>query len=264
MPSADINATHIHYRLDGPEDQPVIMLSNSLASDLSMWDPQVPALLEAGYRVLRYDSRGHGQSAVPEGPYSMEMLCRDAVGLLDWLDLDRVYFCGLSKGGMVGQMLGRHYPKRLKSLLLSSTAARMGPRDVWDERIALVREQGMQAVADATIERWFTKAGQARLPKEVARIRQMVLDTPVEGFCACCEAIRDMDQLDHLGSITTPTLVAVGEHDPGTTVAHAQEIQTRIPKARLQIIPEAAHLVNVEQSGDFNRMLLNFLGPAGV
>ena len=264
MPEADVNATRIHYRLDGPGQGPVVMLSNSLASNLSMWDPQVPPLLEAGYRVLRYDSRGHGQSAVPKGPYSMELLCRDAVALLDRLGLDRVDFCGLSKGGMVGQMLGRHYPDRLKSLLLSSTAARMGPREVWDERIALVREQGMQAVADTTIDRWFTKAGQKRLPAEVARVREMVIDTPVEGFCACCEAIRDMNQLDGLPSIATPTLVAVGEHDPGTTVAHAEEIQQRIPEAKLQVIPDAAHFVNVEQAGAFNRMLLNFLGPAAA
>ncbi|MFW6054873.1 MAG: 3-oxoadipate enol-lactonase [Thermodesulfobacteriota bacterium] len=262
MPFAEVNGTRLHYRLDGPEEGPLVMLSNSLASDLSMWDQQIPGLTEAGYRVLRYDSRGHGRSDAPEGPYSMEMLSRDVVGLLDELGLERVVFCGLSMGGMVAQMLGTTYPDRLKKLVLSSTAAYAGPPENWDERIALVRENGMQAVVDATIDRWFTQKGQERMPLEVTRVRNMILGTPVKGFCACCQAIRDMDQRDSISFISAPTLVTVGEHDPGTPVSAAEFIHGQIASSQLKIFPGAAHLVNVEKAGEFTRMLLDFIRPA--
>ncbi|MCF8104426.1 MAG: 3-oxoadipate enol-lactonase [Desulfohalobiaceae bacterium] len=264
MPFADVNETRLHFRLDGPEEGPVVMLSNSLASDLSMWDAQIPGLIEAGYRVLRYDSRGHGQSAVPEGPYSMEMLAADAAGLMDRLGLDRVDFCGLSMGGMVAQMLGSHYPQRLRTLVLSSTSAYAGPPENWDERIILVQKQGLQAVVDATIDRWFTRAGQEEMPLEMARVRNMILNTPVQGFCACCQAIRDMDQRDSIRSISAPTLVAVGEHDPGTPVSAAEFIHGQIASSQLKIFPGAAHLVNVEKADEFTRALLDFLVNAGA
>ena len=264
MPFADVNETRLHFRLDGPDQGPVVMLSNSLAADLTMWDAQVPGLIEAGYRVLRYDSRGHGQSAVPDGPYSMEMLTKDAVGLMDRLGLDRVNFCGLSMGGMVAQMLGSRYPDRLKALVLSSTTAYAGPPENWDERIALVQKQGLQAVVDATIDRWFTKNGQEQIPLEITRVRNMILNTPVEGFCACCQAIRDMDQRDSVRFISAPTLVAVGEHDPGTPVSAAEFLNGQIGSSRLKIFPGAAHLVNVEQADEFTRALLDFLGNAGA
>ncbi len=210
--------------------------------------------------MLRYDSRGHGASAAPEGPYTMELLAADAVGLLDALGLDAVHFCGLSKGGMVGQMLGARYAGRVRSLVLCDTAAHIpGGEEVWNERMRAVREGGMAAVVDATIDRWFTKPGQARLADEVGRVREMILGTPVEGFCACCEAIRDMDQRESIRTITTPTLVVVGEEDPGTTVAMAQEIQQRIPGAGLVVLPEAAHFANMEQAEPFNAALVGFL-----
>ena len=211
MPLANVNKTTLSYCLDGPEQDPVVMFSNSLASNLTMWDAQIPTLVKAGYRVLRYDSRGHGQSAVPKGLYSMAMLATDAVGLMDILGLEKVHFCGLSKGGMVGQMLGTRYGDRLISLTLCDTAAHMIPDKSWDERIKVVRENGMEAVVDATIDRWFTKAGQERLPTEVEKVRQMILNTPVDGFCACCYAIRDMDQRDFICAIPTRTLIMVDE-----------------------------------------------------
>ena len=259
MPFVDVNGTNLHYRFDGDEHGPTVMLSNSLASDLTMWDLQIPALVEAGYRVLRYDSRGHGQSAVPEGPYSIELLTADAVGLMDVLGLEKVHFCGLSKGGMVGQMLGTQHADRLISLMLCSTSAHIYPREIWQERIDTVRESGMEAVVEATIDRWFTKEGQKRLPSEVEKVRRMILNTPTEGFCACCAAIRDMDQRESIKAISTTVLVVVGEHDPGTPVSAAKLIHERIAPSELQIISDAAHFVNVEQKSRFNNILLGFL-----
>ncbi|MEJ2658833.1 MAG: 3-oxoadipate enol-lactonase [Desulfobacterales bacterium] len=259
MPFADVNKTTLHYRLDGPEQGPVVMLSNALAADLAMWEFQVPALVQAGYRVLRYDSRGHGYSAVIEGPYSIEMLAADAVGLMDALDLEKVHFCGLSKGGMVGQMLGTNYGDRLMSLTLSSTAAYMAPKQIWDERIETVRKHGMAIVADATIDRWFTKAGQNRLASAVERIRRTILNTPVEGFCACCAAIRDMDQRETIRSVSTRTLVMVGEHDSGTPVEAAEFIHQGITSSELKVISDAAHFAQMEQSKIFNAALLKFI-----
>jgi 3-oxoadipate enol-lactonase len=255
----DVNQTQLYYELRGPEHAPVVMFSNSLASNLHMWDEQMSSLVEAGFRVLRYDSRGHGQSAVPNGPYSIDMLALDAVGLLDGLGLEKVFFCGLSKGGMVGQKLGVDYPERISALILCSTAAYMGPAQAWDERIKAVQENGMQAVVDATINRWFTPAGQQRLPERVETVRRMVLHTPVQGFCASCEAIRDMDQRETIASITLPTLVMVGEQDPGTTVSHAEFIHKHIASSKLQIIPDAAHMINMEQANMFTGFLLDFL-----
>ena len=259
MPAVDVNRTTINYRFDGPEQGQVVMLSNSLASDLAMWDSQVPDLVKAGYRVLRYDSRGHGRSAVPHGPYTIEMLAGDAVGLLDALGLDKIHFCGLSKGGMVGQMLGIQNAGRLLSLVLSSTSAYIGPRKIWDEFIETVRNNGMSAVVDATIDRWFTKKGQARLSSDVEKFRRSILETPIDGFCACCAAIRDMDLRDSISSISNRTLVIVGEHDLGTPVSESELIHERIASSVLTVIPDAAHLVNVEKADVFNDKLIKFI-----
>ena len=259
MPDAQVNGTSINYRFDGPESGPVVTLSNSLASNLSMWEPQVDPLVDAGFRVLRYDSRGHGASAAPEGPYSMELLAEDALALMDTVGVSRTVLCGLSKGGMVGQMLATRHGDRLSGVALCATAAHMSPANIWDDRIKAVREGGMQAVVDGTIDRWFTKPGQTRLPAEVARVREGVLNTPVEGFCACVAAIREMDQREAIRDVTIPTLVMVGEEDPGTPVSASELIHDRIPGSTLQVIPEAAHFVNVEQSGAFNRHLLAFV-----
>jgi len=259
MPFAEVKGTTLHYRFDGPEQGPVVMLSNALASDLTMWEFQVPALVEAGYRVLRYDSRGHGHSSVPEGPYSIEMLTADAVGLMDVLGLEKVHFCGLSKGGMIGQVLGSQYSDRLISLALCSTAAYMAPREIWDERIETVREGGMAVVVDATLDRWFTKAGQTNLASSVEKVRRVILNTPVEGFCACCAAIRDMDQRETIRTVFTRTLVMVGENDSGTPVSAAEQIHHGITSSALTIISDAAHFVHMEQSSIFNHALLEFI-----
>lgn len=259
MPSIEANGMTLHYRFDGPPEAPVVMLSNSLASDLVMWKAQVSAFTDAGYRVLRYDSRGHGRSTVPEGPYTMALLTEDAVALMDVLDLDRVIFLGCSKGGMVGQMLATQHGSRLKSLILCATAAHVARPDVWNERIDTVRKKGMGAVADATIDRWFTKAGQKRLPEQVASIRRMVVETPVEGYCSCSVAIRDMDQRESIRAISTPTLIVVGEHDPGTPVSAAELLHERIEGSELIVLPDSAHFAHVEQADAFNGACLSFL-----
>jgi 3-oxoadipate enol-lactonase len=259
MPLAHVNGTTLNYRFDGPREGEVVMLSNSLASDLSMWDLQIPALVDAGYRTLRYDTRGHGGSAIPAGPYSIAQLAADAVGLLDVLGLEKVRFCGLSMGGMVGQALAAGHGERLIALVLSSTSAFFPLKEVWNERLALVRQSGMASVVDATIDRWFIKASQARLPGEVAKTREMIQRTPVEGFCGCGVAIREMDLRESLKAITVPTLVIVGEHDPGTPVSGAELIHAGIALSRLEVLADAAHFCNVEQKDRFNGLLLGFL-----
>jgi len=262
MGQARIDQVTLEYRFDGPRDGPVILLSNSLASNLSMWEPQLPALLEAGFRVLRYDSRGHGGSSVPRGPYTLEMLTEDALGLLEHHGLGQVYVMGCSMGGMVAQQLAATHPQRVRALVLTATACHMPQREVWEQRIAAVRSAGMEAVADPTLERWFTAPGRARMAGEVARVRAMVAATPAEGFCACCEAIRDLDLRERLGAITAPTLVVVGEDDPGTPVSAAREIHQRIAGSRLLVIPQAAHFVHMEQAEAFNAAVTEFLAEA--
>lgn len=259
MPIADVNGIGIHYRFDGPEGGEVVLFSNSLASDMTMWESQIAPLSGAGYRLLRYDGRGHGKSSVPAGPYTMETLASDAVALMDRLGISRAHFCGLSLGGMVGQMLGALHGKRLLSLTLCDTSPYIAQRGIWDERIAWVRKAGMASVVDATINRWFTHRGQERLREAVERARNAILSTPVEGYCGCGRAIDAMDLREMIRGISVRTLVVVGELDPGTPVSVAESIHERIASSTLKVIPDAMHMVNVEQAESFNRVLLDFL-----
>jgi 3-oxoadipate enol-lactonase len=258
MPKIQANGIQLYYELTGPADQPVVMLSNSLGTRLEMWHAQMQALTKR-YRVLRYDSRGHGRSDAPEGPYTIEILAADAIGLLDALGIERVHFCGLSKGGMVGQMLGARHGDRLISLALCSTACHMPQRELWDERIRLVTEAGMAAVADAVIERWFTEAFRREPTIELERVQRMILETPPHGYAACCAAIRDMDLRDLITGIRLPTLVIVGENDPATPPERAREIQSLIPGAQLEVVPDASHLLNIEQDVVFEAALTSLL-----
>jgi 3-oxoadipate enol-lactonase len=258
MPKIQANGVQLYYELAGPAEAPVVMLSNSLGTRLEMWDPQMQALTER-YRVLRYDSRGHGRSDAPNGPYAIDMLAADALGLLDALDIGRVHFCGLSKGGMVGQVLGAKHGERLISLALCSTSCHMPARDLWEERIRAATEQGMAALADGVIERWFTEAFRGEPSIAVDRVRQMILDTPAHGYAGCCAAIRDMDLRELIRGIRVPTLVVVGDKDPATPPKMAEEIQSRIPGARLEVVPDAAHLLNIEQDVVFDAALMSLL-----
>ena len=264
MPIAEINGAEIYYQWDAGQGanratDPVVMLSNSLSSNLSMWDKQVPALLEQGYRVLRYDSRGHGQSSVPDEPYTIAMLATDALALLEHLDIEHVHFCGLSMGGMVGQYLASHHAERLLSVTLCATAAFLNAPGVWDERRKLVLETGMSAVVDATMERWFSPRATDNIPAELDAVRAGIRLTDPIGYANSCLAIRDMDQRESIKKIAVPTLVIAGENDPSTTVAAAEEIASAVKGAELAVIDGAQHLLNIEMSEKFNEILLRFL-----
>ncbi|MGR8946562.1 MAG: 3-oxoadipate enol-lactonase [Gammaproteobacteria bacterium] len=264
MPHAHINGADIHYQWDQAQGatratDPVVLLSNSLSSTLSMWDKQVPALLEHGYRVLRYDSRGHGASTAPDEPYSIGMLANDAIGLIDSLEITKVHFCGLSMGGMVGQFLASHFPERLISATLCATAAHLNLPGVWDERRELVLNKGMSAVVEPTLSRWFSPAAAEHIPAELEAIRAGILLTPPAGYANSCLAIRDMDQRSSIKSVDLPVLVIAGENDPSTTVANAEEIANSIKGARLAVIKNAQHLLNIEMAAEFNEILIQFL-----
>lgn len=257
MPFAELTDARIHYRLDGPEDAPVLVLSNSLGTALAMWDPQMPTFAQH-FRVLRYDSRGHGSSGVPPGPYTIERLGRDVLGLLDALGVDRAHFCGLSMGGVVGQWLGLNAAARLNRLVLCNTGARIGTADTWNERMKTVREGGMSAVEDGILERWFTAGFRQRETLAVEAVARLVLATPPEGYAACCAAIRDMDFRAELAAIRAPTLVITGEHDVSTPPQDGQFLAEHIPGARLRTFP-AAHLSNVEAAEAFTQTVVDFL-----
>lgn len=256
MPFVDIAELKAHYALSG-EKAPVLVFSNSLGTDFSMWDPQVEEL-QQHFRILRYDTRGHGKSSVTPGEYTIEQLGRDALGLLDSLRIDRVDFCGLSMGGCIGMWLGIHAPDRLDHLILCNTAARIGTKEGWNTRIATVRKDGMKSVAAAVAERWFTPEFRASSPGQVSRIQKQLEDSPPAGYAACCAAVRDMDQRDEIDRIKTPTLVIYGARDPAIPVADAQFLAERITGAKAIELP-AAHLSNVEKADSFTQAVSNFL-----
>ena len=247
----------IAYRFDGPEDAPVLLLSNSLGTDLHMWDPQIEAFA-ASYRVLRYDSRGHGQSDSPPGAYSMDRLGRDAVQLLDAVGLEQVDFCGLSKGGMVGQWLAFRAPERIRRLILANTSAYMGPPMGWQSRIDGVLANGMAPLTEASIARWFTPDFPAQAPDAMAPIRQVLLACDTQGYAGCCAAIRDMDMRSTAQLITPSVLVIAGSQDPSTSVADGQWLADAVRDGRLFAI-DAAHLSNVELPQVFADAVLGFL-----
>jgi 3-oxoadipate enol-lactonase len=255
-----VNGININYELTGPRGAPVVMLSHSLACSLVMWQPQM-AVLEAAFRVLRFDTRGHGDSEAPPGAYSLEQLAADAVGLLDALKIETVHFVGLSMGGMIGQCLALDYSDRLKSLALCDTAAIMPAetQPIWQQRIDAAGETGMAGQVDETLERWFRPEFLQLNPPEVDMIRRQILATPPAGYIGCCEAIRRLNYLERLAAIGLPTLIMVGEEDPGTPVAASEAMHACISGSKLVILPEARHLSNIEQAEAFNAALLDFL-----
>jgi len=257
MPMIESEGARIHYRFDGNEDGPVVIFSNSLGTNLSMWDAQLPALA-ARFRVLRYDTRGHGESSVTPGPYSIMQLGRDVVRLLDELEIERAHFCGLSMGGMTGMWLGVYAATRIERLVLCNTAAKIGTPEIWNARIEAVRQGGMAAIADAVIQRWFTPAFIARAPDAIERTRQVILSTPPEGYIANCSAIRDMDQRETISRISTSTLVITGARDPVATPSDARYIIERVAGAHYAEL-DAAHLSNIEAADRFTQVLLQFL-----
>ncbi len=258
----EVNGLSVAYELSGPEDGPRVVLSHSLAADHTMWAGQMPAL--GGYRVLRYDLRGHGATQVTPGPYSIEQLTEDAAGLIQALDLAPVRFVGLSLGGMIGQILGVRHASLVSALVLCDTASHMPPAELWDERAAIARDAGLGEIAPATVERWFTAGFRASDGATVAGIEAMIRATPAEGYAACGEAIREMDLRGTLSAIAKPTLVMVGADDPATPPGASEAIAGEIDGAQLVVLEKAAHLSNVEQPQSFNQALLAFLEGASA
>lgn len=247
----------VQYSLTGPSEAPVVILSHSLGTDLTMWDGQIRAL-EARFRVLRYDLRGHGGSGVTAGPYSMEQLGGDVIALLDALGLERAHFCGISIGGMIGMWLGLRAPGRFHSLVLANTAARIGTADAWSGRIDQIRREGMASISSAAVERWLTADFRARSPQLVEKMRRIFESTPVEGYIGCCAAIRDADFRQSVSSIRLPTLVLSGTSDLATPPSDGCFLAAQIPGARYEELG-AAHLANIEAPGRFNAELIRFL-----
>jgi 3-oxoadipate enol-lactonase len=255
--SASVQHDRFNCRLDGRADAPVVVLSNSLGTNLGMWDEQLSALTQR-FRVLRYDQRGHGSSSVTPGPYTIAQLGRDVLGLLEALKIQRVHFCGLSMGGMTGMWLAVNAADRIDRLVLANTTPKIGTPEVYDARIETVRKGGLAVVADAVIERWFTQNFRARSPGAVARIRAMLMTTPAEGYMGACGAIRDMDQRETIRSIRNPTLVISGTHDVATPPADGRRIAESIAGARYAEL-DASHISNIEASERFTAELTAFL-----
>jgi 3-oxoadipate enol-lactonase len=241
----------LHHRIDG-EGERVVVLSGSLGSTLAMWDPQMPALA-GDFRVLRYDHPGHGGSTPPEIA-SIESFASQLAGLLDELGLGRVHFCGLSLGGAVGMALARDAPARVERVALCSTSMKFATPESWEERAAVVRKDGVEAIADVVLERWFTPGF-----TDMRRYREMLVSTPPEGYARCCEALRDWDARGTLGPVHAPTLAIAGADDPSTPPAELEAIVDEIPRARLEVVDGVRHFVNVERPDAFDDLLLGHL-----
>jgi 3-oxoadipate enol-lactonase len=243
----------IHVEVEGPQAGPVLMLSNSLGTNLHMWDDQASAW-SRHFRLVRYDRRGHGKSSAPKGPYPMERLGHDVLAVLGSLGIAKINWCGLSMGGMVGQWLGANAPNRIDKLVLSNTSSYFADKTMWDGRLKTVREKGLAAIVDANMERWFTKDFRDRNPQAIARMRE----TKPDGYIGCGAGIRDMDHRALLGKIAAPTLVIAGKHDPATTLEANEYIRQHIPGAKLTVL-ETAHIANVEQPRLYADTVLKFL-----
>lgn len=257
MPKIDADGCPIHVEVTGPDNLPVLMLSNSLGTNLHMWDGQVPEWSKH-FRIVRYDRRGHGQSGVTPGPYSFERFGRDVLAILDALKIDKVHWCGLSMGGMVGQWLGANAPQRIDKLILSNTSGYTADKTPWIDRIKFVREKGLAQLVGPNMERWFTKGFRDSHPDVIKRFTEAFLATNQDGYIASCEAIRDMDFRASNPKITAPTLVIVGTADPATPPAAGEAVAGLIKGATIVRL-EAAHISNIEQSALYTKTVLDFL-----
>lgn len=249
----------LDHRLDGRGGAPALVLANSLGTGQHLWSRQLPELTER-FRVLTYDHPGHGASGLPDEPSTVEAFAHGLLGLLDSLALERVSLCGTSLGGMVGIALALEAPERIERLILSCTSAYLGPPARWTERARVVRAEGMEAVADSVVVRWFTPELPREEPETVARFRAMLVATPAEGYARCCEALAAWDARERISAISVPTLVIAGAEDPATPVEHAELLASRIPEARLLVLERAAHLANVERAEKFTEAVLDHLG----
>jgi len=256
MKFVTVNGINLHYRVDGPDDAPWLTLSNSLGTDLTMWSEQVEAL-SRHFRVLRYDTRGHGKSDVPEGPYTIEQLSGDVIGLFDALGIARSHFCGISMGGLTGLALGAFHPDRIDRLVLSNTAALIGSAQSWQTRIDAVRERGMAGFAEPVLERWFTPGFKGANADKMTPLREVFSATSVEGYAANCQALATADLREAAATVTVPTMVIAGTHDLSTSAEQGRWLAKTIPGARYLEL-DAGHIANIEQAPRYTRALLDF------
>ncbi|HXF53672.1 MAG TPA: alpha/beta fold hydrolase [Hyphomicrobiaceae bacterium] len=262
---ARVNGIDLHYVVSGRADAPPVLLHHPLATNLTIWD-ELTAALEPHYRVIRFDARGHGTSDAPKGAYTFETLTGDVVGLLDHLGLAKVRYLGLSMGGFVGQYLGLLHPHRVHSLCLVSTSSNMAAlgREIWDERIRIVDEQGMtRSVVDGALARWLSPDALKSRPELVARLRAMIEATPPAGYVGWCHAIRALDITDRIRAIRLPTKVIAGELDPATPPAGARVIHEAIAGSQFVVLPGVSHMLHVEAPAAFHREVLPFLAEHG-
>ncbi|CDI12550.1 3-oxoadipate enol-lactonase II (Beta-ketoadipate enol-lactone hydrolase II) [Klebsiella pneumoniae] len=246
---------NLDYQLDGPDGAPVIVLSNSLGTTRAMWQPQIEALT-AHFRVLRYDTHGHGKTT-KNGKVTLAQLGEDVIALLDHLNIDRAWFCGISMGGLTGLWLGRFAPERFHGLAVANTAARIGDQASWLSRARAVRQEGMAVVAAGAADRWFTHAFRQKAPEVVEALCHQLTHTDAEGYAACCEALAAADLRGEVGQIPLPTLIIAGESDPVTTVGDAHFLQQQIPASEVVVLA-ASHLSNIEAPKSFTSALLSF------
>lgn len=257
MPTFKSQDAEINYQTFGDANHPAIVFSNSLGTKYSMWQPQIDAL-KKDYYVICYDTRGHGASSAPQGPYSIEQLGTDVIQLLDHLNIQKASFCGISMGGLTGQWLAIHHPDRFNHMIVCNTAAKIGQAQAWNERAALVREQGLKPIADTAATRWFTEPF---IQSNTAIVQSLSNDLGAgspEGYASCCEALAKADVREELASIQVPVFIIAGQQDPVTTVQDGQYMLDRIRNAQLFEI-NASHISNIEQPEAFNQAVLNFI-----
>lgn len=245
----------LHYNISGESHLPPLILSSALGATGDMWDWQL-SVFNSMFHTIAYDHRGHGRSAAPPGPYSIDDLGEDVIALMDKLDIPRAHFCGLSLGGMAGIWLGAHAPERIASLTLCCTSAKPGNKEMWDARIDKIEADGtVDTVADAIVSRWVTPAFADEHPDDVAGLRSMIAGSPVDGYSDCCRVVRDLDVVKELGQITAPTLVISGAQDEALPPEHQRVIADGIAGARLETIDPGAHLPNIEQEQVFSDLV---------
>jgi 3-oxoadipate enol-lactonase len=257
MSKIKMQHTTLNYVFDDFKKKQTLVFSNSLGTDLTMWDKQIE-LLGQEFNILRYDCRGHGKSEVPQGEYSIEMLGNDVLDLLDYLKIEKVNFCGLSIGGLTGQWLGIHAPERLNKLILCNTAVKIGNNEGWNSRIESVQNKGLESIVSATKERWFTAEYVALNKVEIDLVLSKFVQTPLAGYTSCCAAVRDADFTNDVSKILAPTLIIAGTEDLVTTVEDGDFLMEKIPNSILAAL-KTAHISNIEKADDFTKLLIEFI-----
>ena len=257
MPTFTSNDAQINYQTFGDATKPALIFSNSLGTNFKMWQAQID-FFQQDFFVICYDTRGHGASSAPQGPYSIDQLGQDVVNLLDRLNVEKAAFCGISMGGLTGQWLAIHRPERFNQVVVCNTAAKIGQEQAWNDRAALVREQGLQPIASTAASRWFTEPFIQSNATVVNNLQNDLAAGSAEGYASCCEALAKADVREQLKDITVPVLVVAGQQDPVTTVVDGQFMVERIANSQLFEI-NASHISNVELPNEFNQAVKQFI-----